>query len=46
MYLELNGYCFEASEEDAAQAMLNRAAGQYAESDYAAFLRAQTRRRR
>jgi len=39
-FLELNGYRFTASEEDAANAVLALAAGGLAETAYAAFLRA------
>jgi len=40
LFLELNGYRFTASEEDAAQAVLALAAGQLDDAGYAAFLRA------
>ena len=40
LFLELNGYRFTASEEDAAQAVLGLAAGTLDEQSYAAFLRA------
>jgi death on curing protein len=40
LFLELNGYRFTASEEDAAQAVLALAAGSLDESGYRAFLRA------
>jgi death-on-curing protein len=40
LFLELNGYRFTASEEDAAQAVLHLAAGALDETGYAAFLRA------
>ena len=40
LFLELNGYRFAASEEDAAQAVLALAAGRLDEQGYAAFLRA------
>jgi death-on-curing protein len=40
LFLELNGYRFTASEEDAAQAVLNLAAGTIDETGYASFLRA------
>lgn len=40
LFLELNGYRFRASEEDAAQAVVSLAAGELAEDGYAAFLRA------
>lgn len=39
LFLELNGYRFTASEEDAAQAVLGLAAGTLDEQGYAAFLR-------
>jgi death-on-curing protein len=39
LFLELNGYRFVASEEDAAQAVLKLAAGTLDEADYASFLR-------
>src|ERR1700722_18590887 len=38
LFLELNGYRFAASEEDAAQAILKLAAGALDEGDYNAFL--------
>ena len=40
LFLELNGYRFTASEEDATQAVMSLAAGTLDESSYAAFLRA------
>jgi death-on-curing protein len=40
LFLELNGFRFTASEEDAAQAVLKLAAGQLDEADYSVFLRA------
>ena len=40
LFLELNGYRFTASEEDATQAVVSLAAGSLNESGYAAFLRA------
>ena len=40
LFLELNGYRFTASEEDAAQAILNLASGTMDEDGYSAFLRA------
>jgi death-on-curing protein len=40
LFLELNGYRFTASEEDAAQAVLQLAAGGIDEGEYCAFLRA------
>lgn len=46
LFLELNGYSFNASEEDAAQAVLNLAAGTLDEAGYARFLRANSRRTR
>ncbi len=39
LFLELNGYRFVASEEDAAQAVLKLAAGALDEADYSSFLR-------
>ena len=39
LFLELNGYRFTASEEDAAQAVLGLASGTLDEQGYAAFLR-------
>lgn len=44
LFLELNGYSFAASEEDAAQAVMNLAAGALDEASYADFLRANTKR--
>jgi death on curing protein len=44
LFLELNGHIFKASEEDAAQAVLNLAAGTLDEAGYASFLRANSRR--
>ena len=44
LFLELNGYRFHASEEDAAQAVLTLAAGALDELEYAAFLRANATR--
>jgi death-on-curing protein len=40
LFLELNGFAFTASEEDAAQAVIALAAGALSDDDYAAFLRA------
>ena len=40
LFLELNGYRFDASEEDAAQMVLELASGNVDESAYIAFLRA------
>jgi death on curing protein len=45
LFLELNGYDFTASEEDAAEAVLALAAGVLDESGYAKFLDANARRR-
>ncbi|MFO1163055.1 MAG: type II toxin-antitoxin system death-on-curing family toxin [Reyranellaceae bacterium] len=42
LFLELNGYRFTASEEEAANAILALAAGSAEESDYVEFLRART----
>ena len=39
LFLELNGYRFTATEEDAAQAVLALAAGQFDEAAYGGFLR-------
>ena len=44
LFLELNGYHFNASEEDAAQMVLELASGNLDEAGYIAFLRAQARR--
>jgi death-on-curing protein len=44
LFLELNGYAFTASEEDAAQAVLKLAAGTLDEAGYAKFLRANSKR--
>ncbi|MGA7924579.1 MAG: type II toxin-antitoxin system death-on-curing family toxin [Candidatus Sulfotelmatobacter sp.] len=41
LFLELNGYRFSASEEDAAQVVLELASGNLGEAGYIAFLRAQ-----
>ncbi len=43
LFLELNGYRFEASEEDAAQAVLALASGIMDENGYTAFLHANVR---
>lgn len=40
LFLELNGYRFTASEEDAAQAVLKLASGMLDDAGYATFLRA------
>ena len=42
LFLELNGFRFTTTEEDAAQAVLELAAGTLDEESYAAFLRANT----
>ncbi len=39
LFLELNGYRFTASEEDAAQAILKLASGMLYQAGYATFLR-------
>lgn len=44
LFLELNGYRFTASEEDAAQAVLNLADGTLDEGGYTRFLRANSKR--
>lgn len=44
LFLELNGYRFVASEEDAAQAVLSLAAGTMEEAAFAAWMRANVRR--
>ena len=46
LFLELNGYRFNASEEDATKAVLDLAAGVIDETTYSAFLRANLRRRK
>jgi death-on-curing protein len=46
LFLELNGYRFDASEEDAAQAVIALAAGKLDEVVYGAFLRANAARAR
>jgi death-on-curing protein len=46
LFLELNGYRFTATEEDAAQAVLNLAAGTLEEADYSGFLRGNVARRK
>ncbi len=43
LFLELNGFVFTASEEDAANAVLQLAGGPMSEEDYAAFLRSNAR---
>lgn len=44
LFLELNGYSFIASEEDAAEAILKLAGGALDEAGYKEFLRANTQR--
>ncbi len=46
LFLELNGYRFVASEEDAAQAVLSLAAGRLEEGAFAAWMRANVKRGR
>jgi len=46
LFLELQGFDFKATEEDAAQAVMALAAGTLDESGYAAWLRANARRKR
>src|ERR1035441_1664636 len=46
LFLELNGYRFTASEEDAAQAVLGLAAGSIDEASYSSFLRGNVARRK
>lgn len=46
LFLELNGYRFRASEEDAAQAVLQLASGNMDEAAYTAFLRANSSHQR
>jgi death on curing protein len=46
LFLELNGFRFNAREEDATQAVLDLAAGKLKEAEYAAWLRVNIRRRR
>jgi death-on-curing protein len=43
LFLELNGYGFSASEETAAQAVIDLAAGKLNKAQYAAFLRANSK---
>jgi death-on-curing protein len=45
LFLELNGYRFLASEEDAAEAVLSLAAGRIGEEAFAAWMRANVKRR-
>jgi len=44
LFLELNGYRFAASEEDAAKAVIALASGALSEAGYLAFLQAHSRR--
>lgn len=44
LFLELNGYRFVASEQDAAQAVLSLAAGRLEEGAFAAWMRANVKR--
>jgi death-on-curing protein len=46
LFLELHGYRFTATEEDAAQAVLNLADGTLDEADYGGFLRGNVARRK
>jgi death-on-curing protein len=46
LFLELNGYRFVASEEDAAQAVLKLADGTLDEADYTSFLRGNVARKK
>jgi death on curing protein len=46
LFLELHGFNFKATEEDATQAVLNLAAGTLDEVGYAAWLRASVTRKR
>src|ERR1051326_8644240 len=46
LFLELNGYRFTASEEDAANAMIELAAGNLDETGYSSFLRSNSVRRK
>ncbi len=45
LFLEMNGYRFTATEEDATQAVLNLAAGTLDETAFAAWTHANTKRR-
>jgi death on curing protein len=45
LFLELNGYRFNASEEDAAQVVLGLAEGSFDETEYSSFLRGNAVRR-
>jgi death on curing protein len=44
LFLEINGYRFTASEEDATQAVLGLAAGAIKETEFAAWVRANVKR--
>jgi death-on-curing protein len=44
LFLELNGYCFQATEADAAVRTLALAAGEMSEAEFAAWLKANSRR--
>ena len=44
LFLELNGYRFSASEEEAAKAVIDLASGALSEAGYIAFLQANARR--
>jgi death-on-curing protein len=46
LFLELNGFVFKASEEDAAQAVMALAAGTLDEAGYTVWLRANAKRKR
>lgn len=46
LFLELHGFDFKASEEDATQAVMALAAGTLDEAEYAAWLRVNAKRRR
>jgi death-on-curing protein len=46
LFLELSGYRFAASEEEAARAVLELASGKLEEASYSAFLRANSSRRK
>ena len=46
LFLELNGFELQASEEDATQAVTSLAAGTLDEAGYSSWLRANTRRKR
>jgi death-on-curing protein len=46
LFLELNGFAFKASEEDATQAVMSLAAGSLDETGYASWLRANCKSKR